>query len=268
MNATISGLVQPHNQRPAAVWSSGGADYDQISRGIADSIEHCVLRLEPAAGRADSRSRDRHRLDVAARRPPRRPGRRRRHRRAICWRRPRPGRAARAARSTTSIGDAEALPFDDASFDAVVSTVGVMFASRPEAAAAGTGAGHPARAAGSRSRPGCRDSNVFEMFKVMKRYMPPPAAPAPPSPFEWGRTERLPSCWRQFRPAVRGGRLVLPRAERRGGVGHVLDRLRPDAIAGGRLDPRSPRGVAARLRRVPRRLPHRARHHACRATTG
>src|SRR6266850_7524090 len=42
--------VQPHNERPAAVWSSGGAKYDQVSRGIADSIEHCVLRLDPQPG--------------------------------------------------------------------------------------------------------------------------------------------------------------------------------------------------------------------------
>ena len=37
------------------------------------------------------------------------------------------------------------------------------------------------------------DSTVFGMFSVMKRYMPPPPAtgPAPRSPFEWGRTERI-----------------------------------------------------------------------------
>src|SRR2546421_8237484 len=42
--------IQPHNAKPAAVWSSGGTNYDQISRGIADSIEHCVLRLDPKPG--------------------------------------------------------------------------------------------------------------------------------------------------------------------------------------------------------------------------
>ena len=39
-----------HNERPAAVWSAGGQDYDNISRGIADSIEHCVVRLNPQPG--------------------------------------------------------------------------------------------------------------------------------------------------------------------------------------------------------------------------
>ena len=47
MITTAIGTIQPHNERPAAVWSSGGSNYDQISRGIADSIEHCVMRLNP-----------------------------------------------------------------------------------------------------------------------------------------------------------------------------------------------------------------------------
>ena len=29
------------------------------------------------------------------------------------------------------------------------------------------------------------------MFQMMKPYMPPPPNPAPPSPFEWGRPERV-----------------------------------------------------------------------------
>jgi hypothetical protein len=29
------------------------------------------------------------------------------------------------------------------------------------------------------------------MFQVMKPYMPPPPVPAPPSPFEWGNTDRI-----------------------------------------------------------------------------
>ena len=48
--ATVDAKIQQHNERPAAVWSSGGKDYDQISRGIADSIEHCVMRLDPQTG--------------------------------------------------------------------------------------------------------------------------------------------------------------------------------------------------------------------------
>src|SRR6201988_1483768 len=48
--ATMTGTVQPHNQLPATVWSSGGKAYNQSSRGIADSIEHCVMRLDPRPG--------------------------------------------------------------------------------------------------------------------------------------------------------------------------------------------------------------------------
>ncbi len=43
-------VIEPHNQKPAAVWNCGGARYDDISRGIADSIEHCVQRLNPQPG--------------------------------------------------------------------------------------------------------------------------------------------------------------------------------------------------------------------------
>ena len=50
MKATATATIQEHNQRPAAVWSAGGRHYDEISRGIADAIEHCVLRLNPRPG--------------------------------------------------------------------------------------------------------------------------------------------------------------------------------------------------------------------------
>jgi ubiquinone/menaquinone biosynthesis C-methylase UbiE len=46
----VEGSIQPHNQRPASVWNAGGGRYDEISRGIADMIEHCVLRLAPQPG--------------------------------------------------------------------------------------------------------------------------------------------------------------------------------------------------------------------------
>ena len=50
MIGTMTGTDKPHNERPAVVWGSGGKDYDQISKGIADSIEHCVMRLDPRPG--------------------------------------------------------------------------------------------------------------------------------------------------------------------------------------------------------------------------
>ncbi|NOT34580.1 MAG: class I SAM-dependent methyltransferase [Candidatus Eisenbacteria bacterium] len=186
---TTSGRVQPHNERPAAVWSAGGSDYDQISRGISDSIEHCVMRLNPRPGERildlstgtgwTSRLVTRRGAtvigaDIAA----------------DLLEAARANATAAGLSIEYQLGDAENLPFSDGEFDAVVSTCGIMFATRPEAAAA-----ELARVCRKGGRIALTtwlsDSNVFEMFKVMKAYMPPPPNPAPPSPFEWGRTERL-----------------------------------------------------------------------------
>jgi SAM-dependent methyltransferase len=84
------------------------------------------------------------------------------------------------------------LPFADGEFDAVVSTFGVMFASKPEVAAA-----EISRVVKTNGRVVIAswkpDSNVFHMFGVMKKYMPlaQPSTQAAPSPFEWGRMERI-----------------------------------------------------------------------------
>ena len=127
-------FIEPHNERPSKVWSAGGDNYNEVSRGIADSIEHCVLRLNPLPGEKI--------LDVAtgtgwtsrlvARRGAKVTGvdiaaglLESAERRAV----------AEGLSIKYMPGDAESLPFEDASFDAIVSTCGVMFASRPEAAA-------------------------------------------------------------------------------------------------------------------------------------
>lgn len=181
--------VQPHNERPAKVWSSPGNNYNDISRGIADSIEHAVLRLNPRQGERilDLATGTGWTSRLVARRGAQVTGV------DIAT-----GLLEAAERNATAEnlpiryvpGDAESLPFEDASFDAVISTCGVMFASKPEAAA---------KELGRIVRPGGRialttwtsDGNLFKMFQVMKRFMPAPAVPAPPSPFEWGATERI-----------------------------------------------------------------------------
>jgi ubiquinone/menaquinone biosynthesis C-methylase UbiE len=97
-------------------------------------------------------------------------------------------RAAERARAerldvTFQAADAEALPFPDASFDAVVSTFGVMFAPDQERAAS-----ELVRVC----RPGGRiglaswtpSGLVGRMFKVLGRHLPPPAGLRPPS--LWG----------------------------------------------------------------------------------
>ena len=47
MSVMTNGGVEPHNERPAAVWSAGGTDYEQISRGIAASSTD-VSRSRPS----------------------------------------------------------------------------------------------------------------------------------------------------------------------------------------------------------------------------
>ncbi len=88
------------------------------------------------------------------------------------------------------VGDAEKVDLPDAAFDVITSTCGVMFASRPE---------EVAKELARLCRPGGRvglttwppTSTLAQMFLMMKPYMPPPPTPAPPSPFEWGREDRV-----------------------------------------------------------------------------
>jgi SAM-dependent methyltransferase len=88
------------------------------------------------------------------------------------------------------VGDAEALPFDDQSFDVVISTFGVMFVSKPEVAVA-----ELARVCKPGGRLGLAtwpaDGTVAGLFRVMQPYMPAPAVPPPPSPFAWGNTDHV-----------------------------------------------------------------------------
>lgn len=185
----MTGAVEPHNMKSAAVWNSGGGRYEDISRSIADSIEHCVLRLNPQPGEkildlatgtgwtsrlVARRGAEVTGVDIGAD--------------LIAFAKERA--ATEGLKIAYEVGDAEHLPFADAQFDAVISTCGVMFASRPEAAAS-----ELARVCRKGGRIALTtwlpDGNVFKMFMVMKPYMPPPPSPAPPSPFEWGRTERI-----------------------------------------------------------------------------
>jgi SAM-dependent methyltransferase len=83
-------------------------------------------------------------------------------------------------------GDAELLPYQDASFDIVVSLIGAMFAPRPELVAA-----ELKRVC----RPGGKiimgnwtpTGFVGQMFKIHGKHVPPPAIMAPP--VKWGDEE-------------------------------------------------------------------------------
>jgi ubiquinone/menaquinone biosynthesis C-methylase UbiE len=84
--------------------------------------------------------------------------------------------------------DVEKLQFADASFDVVLSTFGVMFTPDQEKAAA-----EMARVCRPGGRIGMANWTpagfIGQLFKVMGRYLPPPAGVKPPS--LWGTEERL-----------------------------------------------------------------------------
>jgi ubiquinone/menaquinone biosynthesis C-methylase UbiE len=90
---------------------------------------------------------------------------------------------------TFEAGDAEAMAYDDASFDVVASTCGIMFAPDHEAVAS-----ELARV----TRPGGRmglacwtpEGGLGQMFRMMAPFLPPPA-PGVGSPFDWGREEHV-----------------------------------------------------------------------------
>jgi ubiquinone/menaquinone biosynthesis C-methylase UbiE len=101
------------------------------------------------------------------------------------------GRAEAAARLSISWreADAEALPFEDDSFDAVISCVGVMFAPHHQAAA-----DELVRVA----RPGGRiglvswtpEGFIGQMFATMKPYAPTPPPGVQPPPL-WGAEDHV-----------------------------------------------------------------------------
>jgi ubiquinone/menaquinone biosynthesis C-methylase UbiE len=132
--------LSPLDERARNIWNSPGGLYDDISRTIADAIEHAVERLDPRPGE--------HVLDLAtgtgwasrciARRFSKV------HVRGLDL----ADRLLAHARQLAdreqlaidyAVGNAESLPYADAELDAVVSTFGIMFASRPELAASELG---------------------------------------------------------------------------------------------------------------------------------
>lgn len=96
------------------------------------------------------------------------------------------GRARAAAEAldvSFQVADAEALPFQDGAFDAVVSTFGVMFAPNQSKAAS-----ELIRVCRSGGKIGLAnwtpDSFVGRLFKAIGKHLPPPAGVR--SPAQWG----------------------------------------------------------------------------------
>ena len=158
------------NVKAAAIWGQGGTEYERISRSIADSIDHCVLRLDPRRGERI--------LDLAT---------------GTGWTSRALARSGatvigvdfadgvlQSARELADaeglaidyrLGNAEALPFTDGEFDAVASTSGVIFASNPEAAASELARiTHPGSRIALTAWP--RGGKMFELDQMMHRYVP------------------------------------------------------------------------------------------------
>jgi SAM-dependent methyltransferase len=174
--------VLPHHQAAAAMWGRGGRHYDDVSFAISDALAHAAQRLNARPGERI--------LDVAT---------------GTGWSArnvARMGAAATgvdiseellaAARELSAHlrppiefrqADAERLPFDDGSFDGVISTFGVMFAFDQAQAAA-----ELARVC----RPGgrlalttwARAGAVAEFFGIIGQHSDAP--PPPSSPLAWG----------------------------------------------------------------------------------
>jgi ubiquinone/menaquinone biosynthesis C-methylase UbiE len=95
---------------------------------------------------------------------------------------------AEGLEATFVVGDAEALPFEDGSFDVVSSVFGAMFAPDQEQTA-----NELARVARSGGRIGLASHSpegfIGQLFKTMAKHIPPPAGLR--SPIQWGTEERL-----------------------------------------------------------------------------
>jgi SAM-dependent methyltransferase len=89
---------------------------------------------------------------------------------------------------TVRVADAQALPFPDESYDAVISTFGAMFAPDQERTAA-----ELLRVCRSRGRIGMTnwrpDSFIGDVFRTIAAHVPPPAGVRPP--LEWGDQRRV-----------------------------------------------------------------------------
>ena len=158
---------------------------------------------------------------------------------------------ARAAAEGLSItfdeGDAEALPYADASFDAVTTMFGAMFAPRPELVAS-----EAARVLKPGGRLAMANWNPASftgaMFKVGSRHAPPPPGLAPP--VLWGDestvTQRLSPYFTEIATELIPVDFDLP-ASPAGAVDFFRQYFGPTKVAFSRLDPAGQTAFASDL---------------------
>jgi SAM-dependent methyltransferase len=179
--------ILDHNRAAAAAWDAGGSAYDDVSFAISDALGHAAQRLAPQPGEQV--------LDVAT---------------GTGWSARNAARSGahvtavdiapdllRAAERLSGhlepkidygIADAEALPFDDARFDKVISTFGVMFAG--DQARAARELGRVCRRGGRLCLATWTPDGSVARFLVMlgaHSKAPPPQA----SPLLWGDRDHL-----------------------------------------------------------------------------
>jgi ubiquinone/menaquinone biosynthesis C-methylase UbiE len=172
--------------KQSAMWDAG--PFERVAEHLADIHDDLVERLEPLAGtafldvacgtggvseRAAARGADVTASDFA-------PGLVETARRRA---------KERGLEIRYDVGDAEALPYEDASFDVVASCFGVMFAPDHRAAA---------EELKRVCRPGGRlglaswtpDGGIGDMFRLVASFQPPPP-PEAGKPLEWGTQEHV-----------------------------------------------------------------------------
>jgi SAM-dependent methyltransferase len=174
--------VLPHHRAAATMWGRGGLHYDHVRFAISDALAHAAQRLD---ARASERI-----LDVAT---------------GTGWS---SRNVARTGATVTGVdiadellaaarelsvhsrppikylrADAERLPFDDAAFDGVISTFGIMFAFDQAQAAAELG--RVCRRGGRLALTTWAPAGaVADFFGIVARHSDAPAPPS--SPLAWG----------------------------------------------------------------------------------
>ena len=187
MNATATatshaGAIEQLKSKLKTTWMAG--DYDRFSRFMEKGARafFCRLGIEPGTRLLDVACGSGQLALIAARAGARATG----CDIATNWLELARTRAeAEDLAITFEEGDAEALPYEDGAFDAVVSLIGAMFASSPE------------RVAAEMTRV-CRPGGIIamanwtaagfvgQMFQAIARYIAPPGMP---SPLLWGDEE-------------------------------------------------------------------------------
>ena len=212
--------VLSHNLKAGATWGSGGGGlrYHQRQHCRRDRPRRQSRLAE--TGRTLSRHRHRNRLDCQAPRRARCNSDGHRH-----WRRRDRGGEATCAWYSRS---RSATPRH-------WEPMTTLTAPLPPVASCSSPAPRPPEPRSCVTRKGGRvglitwppGSAVEDIFKTMRPYMPPPPVDPSPSPFAWGREERVASCWemRSTSPSNVARRSCGCRAERRCGTS-----LSPDTV--------------------------------------